>query len=735
MTDTTKDIAPIAGRLRLGTFLGVFTPTALTILGAIMYLRIGWVVGHLGLEQAIVVVVLANVITMLTALSLSSLATSMDVGVGGAYYLISRSFGLPIGGAIGIPLYLSQTLSITLYAFAMAESLYFFIPGLTLPENIVVPCTAALIIGLITTISSKSTTLTLKLQIPILMLIILSIGALTYGVLGENPTTVSETTITPSTEIGFWPAFAVFFPAVTGILSGVSLSGDLANPQKSIPRGVLSAVAMGFILYLIVPVLLVKGATPEALQNNSLVWLDIAPSAWLILPGLWGAVLSSALGSILAAPRTLQALANDGLAPRFLGQTSKKNGEPIVGLITSGAIALAACMLGGLNIVAEWLTVFFLTTYGALNSVACLETLTGNPSFRPEIQVPWWASMIGAIGCFVGMFAINPMACLLALIIEVVIFAILNQRALSTTWGDARSGLWLSLARFSILQLQRTKHDPRNWRPHILVFVRDVETSIPIVKLCHDFGQHRGFVTVMSLREGNFCEHVPHQEIHEETNQLLEQNNVTGFFQLATVPNFEAGVITSVQASGFAGLNSNTAVFGWSGEDPETLKRLLTIMRKLDSLETCSLIYRHQVPTSHNRDIVIWWKGKQLNGDLMLLLAYLLTKAPGWRNSRIVLKSVVHSEETQKERQDEFESMLEDIRIPAIVEVIIPTENTSLETTIQNNSTQARLVFLGLSLPSDGTESAYAKALIKLTENLPSTLLVRNAGQFRGSLL
>ncbi|MBN1551827.1 hypothetical protein JW979_10175 [bacterium] len=69
---------------KLGTFLGVFTPSILTILGVIMYLRFGWVIGNEGLFNTLLIVALANSITLITALSVSAVATNMRLGVGGA---------------------------------------------------------------------------------------------------------------------------------------------------------------------------------------------------------------------------------------------------------------------------------------------------------------------------------------------------------------------------------------------------------------------------------------------------------------------------------------------------------------------------------------------------------------------------------------------------------------------------------------------------------------------------
>lgn len=734
-TDSERSSPDAGSSLKLGTFVGVFTPTILTILGVIMYLRMGWVVGHVGLPATIGIVILANAITLLTALSLSALATNMKVGVGGAYYLISRSFGLALGGAIGIPLYLSQTLSLTLYAYGMAESFRFVLPEELLQTDWFLPVVAACIIILVSAVAGRSTELTLKLQRPIMVLIAASLLSLFLGAYFNTETVVSSTEMVTEQDVPFWAVFAVFFPAVTGILSGVSLSGDLADARRSIPRGVLAAVFIGLAVYLIVPLALFAGADQQTLQSDTLVWLKVAWVPWLILPGLWGAILSSAFGSILAAPRTLQALALDRLAPRVFARTHPETGEPVLGLYVSGAVALLAVSLGNLNLVAEWLTVFFLTTYGALNAVACLETLIGDPSFRPEIKIPWWASFAGAAGSFIAMFAINPVACCVAFAVEISLFTWINRRTLRTTWGDARSGLWMSLTRYGLLQVRNAQFDPRNWRPHILCYTANPESNLRMLSLCDAFGQHRGIVTVMTLLDGGLEDNPRHLEQQNATNTWLEQNNIQGFCQVATVSDMDAGIITAAQANGFAGLTSNTVVFGWSGQDSKPLAKLLKQTRNLAQLEKCTLIYRDVPNSSVNRDIVVWWKGKQHNGDLMLLLSHLLSLAKGWEHTRIVLKSIVNHDDIAATREKEFRSMLDDIRISATVSVLVKPPNVSLEEFIQAHSKSARLVFMGLPIPGVGEEQPYADTLARLTSGMPSTLLVRNAGPFRGHLV
>jgi potassium/chloride transporter 4/5/6 len=710
--------------LGLGTLLGVLTPTTLTILGVIMYLRLGWVVGNAGLLGTLGIVLLANAITFITALSLSALATNMRVGVGGAYW---RSLGLELGGALGLPLYLSQVLSVTLYAFGLAESVRIFWPGAP------VAVLAAVIIIFVVVLAVRSTVFALKAQLPIMVLIGISLVALVQG---ADFGGVRVPAFGPWTDAGFWDVFAVFFPAVTGILAGLGLSGDLRDPGRSIPRGVLLSVAIGFVVYMAVPVVLSTSADGATLRSDPLIWTRIAP-AILVVGGLWGAIFSSAIGSILAAPRTIQALAKDGLAPGFLGRGAPETGEPVVALWISGVLALGAVLLGDLNAVAVVVTMFFLTTYGMLNLAAGLEAMVKDPSFRPRIRLPWWVSFLGAGGCLVAMFAIHPMGCIAAVVIEFGLWWGLSRRALRTTWGDLRSGLWFTLARFSMLKLGQSKDDPRNWRPHILVFTMDLERNIGIVRLATNFSQDRGIVTVSTLMLGDVDEHAHAEAVARRNRQLLEANGIVAFTETAAVPELEAGMVTVAQANGFAGLTSNMVMFGWPGEEPERLTRLLGIVRRMAGLEKSAMVVR-PVKGSRSRgngEIVIWWKGRQHNGDMMLLLAHLMTQADGWRHARLVLKSVVEDIAEGEALRASFESMLPDLRMDVHLEVLDKPPGQSSMEIIKEASRKADLVFLGLGTPDAKDEAAYADQLLLLVDGLPTTILLRNASRFQGRLV
>ncbi|MEK6254924.1 MAG: amino acid permease, partial [Gemmatimonadales bacterium] len=394
----------------LGTFGGVFTPSILTILGVIMYLRFGWVVGNVGLSGALLIVTISTLITFLTALSISEIATDQRVRVGGAYYMISRSLGIETGGAVGIPLFFAQALSVALYTIGFAESVKNVFPQVD--ERLVALLTTVAVAGL----ALKSARAAIRAQYFIMGAIGVSLISFFLGSAVGPPDMVTVPLADVPRE-NFWVVFAVFFPAVTGIMAGVNMSGDLKEPGKAIPKGTMAAVLVGYAIYMILPVFLAMRADQNQLIQEPLIMRRMALWGDAIIIGVWGATLSSAVGSIMGAPRVLQALARDGVLPnslRWLGKGSGPEDTPRAGTAVTLGIALGAVAVGNLNLIAPVLTMFFLTTYGVLNISAGLERLLGSPSFRPRFKVPWYLSALGAVGCVSVMFLVNSVATVIA---------------------------------------------------------------------------------------------------------------------------------------------------------------------------------------------------------------------------------------------------------------------------------------------------------------------------------
>ncbi len=715
----------------------------LTILGVMMYLRFGWVLGNAGLPLALLIVLMASSITFVTGLSASAISTNMRVGVGGEYFMVSRSLGLELGGAIGIPLFLCRTLSLTLYAFGLAESVAPLWPVAWGPPPI--QWLAAAIIVLITAIAGRSAAATLKLQVPIMVAVGASVLALAAGVaLGGVEAPEMSPHYERSAGAGFWFVFAVFFPAVTGFTAGIGMSGDLENPKRSIPRGTILAVVTGTAVYLGVLVML---AVSAQVTGDELATLDAsAPPVWtritllgvfLVYPGMWGAILSSAFGSALGGPRVLQALASDGLAPRFLARTSR-TGQPTIATWTAGGIALAAVALGDLNQVGRWVTIFFLTLYVMINLSATLERLAREPSFRPTIRVPWFVSLVGCIGAVVMMFLVNPVACVCAVCIEVLIYAYLRSRAFKSGWGDVRAGMWTAIARYALLALRKGQRQAaRNWRPHILLFTANPASRMGLVRMANWFNQNRGVVTVCEAIVGDLATtEVDLEARRSDMERALEADGLVAFSEVHIVERFEAGIVDVAQANGYAGMQSNTVMFGWPG-GADGLTRTLRIVGAMSRIKRNTILAKlpFEAGPAEHRKIDVWWRGMQYNGDLMLLLAYLLNLNPEWRRARIAIRTIVDSEDEVAPMTEKLHAMVSEARIQAEAHVMVRPTGRAVPELLQEASADADVVFLGLQEPRPGEEAEAAERLNALVEGFDTAILVRSAGPFAGQLL
>jgi amino acid transporter len=490
------------GKKGFGTFGGVFTPTLLTILGVIMYLRVGWVAGNAGLLGAWIIILISFTITGFTGLSLSSITTNIRIGAGGAFSVISQSLGLEVGGSVGIPLYISQTLAVSMYIFGFRAGWLWVFPR---HDPLVVDLTVFAVIFVIAFISAG---LAFRIQYLILAIILGSLASVGWAAIqGSMQHTVTwwgafaGSAEDGFTGIGFWAVFAVFFPASTGIMAGANMSGELKNPRKSIPVGTMSAIGLSLLVYLALAWWLARSAPEKELLGNYTVLVDHAAWGPAVLAGLLGATFSSALSSLVGAPRILQALGEHRILPagKWLSKRTGK-GEPRNALYLSGALVLAALMLRDLNVVAPFITMFFLITYGMINLVVFLEQTLGLVSFRPVLRLPRIIPLTGAIGCLFAMFVINVTVTLGALVLIVLLHTWLVSRHLRAPFGDVRSGLFVALAEWAakkVTELSGPKE--KTWKTNLLVPVEKPEELRGLIHLIHDLVFPKGFVMFLGL--------------------------------------------------------------------------------------------------------------------------------------------------------------------------------------------------------------------------------------------
>ena len=710
---------------QFGTFKGVFTPSILTIFGVVMYLRFGWVLGNVGLPKTLLIVTMATSITFLTGMSLSALATNMKVGAGGAYYIISRSLGLEPGAAVGLPLFFAQALGISFYISGFAESIVKTYPGYDLK---VVGVTTLLVLTVVAYISAN---LALKSQFLVMAIVVTSLVSLFAG--GSSPALDLPADVVVPSRWPFWAVFAVFFPAVTGIEAGISMSGDLKNPSRSLPLGTVAAVLTGFVAYLIIPIFLsVVVKDRGVLITNSLVMRDIARWPDFIMYGLWAAAISSAMGLLLGAPRTLQALARDRIAPRFLGRSFGKRRDPRIATIASFLVALGGVLLGDLNVIAPVLSMFFLTSYGLINVSAGLEGLIGTPSWRPKFRVHWAVSLLGAFFCFAAMFMINAGTTFIAAFLAIGIYYMMKRRSLTAGWGDMRYGVLMQIARFAVSKMVDRKPDERTWQPNMLVLSGSPKTRWHLIELADAISHGRCFLTVAMI--------VPKSELStdrtvsmtESIQQYLNKNGVSALVKVHPSEDPFTGAQDLVKAYGLGPVVPNTVLLGHT-EQKESFADYAALIQLVHRAQRNLMIMREgeQTPVFGERSrIDLWWRGKRENVGLMLSLAYLLSRDARWTKSRFILKTIVSSPEEHDEVQKRTESFIKSRRLKAETEVIYGQSEDVFET-IRNSSEGASLVFMGMRAPEDDESveqySRYYQDLLKHTENLPSTVMVMAA--------
>lgn len=722
----------------LGTFSGVYTPSILTILGVIMYLRFGWVVGNVGLLGTLIIVTLSTSITFLTSLSVSAIATDRVVRVGGAYYMIGRSLGIEIGGAVGIPLYFAQALSVALYTIGFAESVV-KAPLIIATFGQLNQLYVALVVTVaVAALALTSAQIAIRTQFLIMAAIALSLISFAFGHPLE-PTTIEMWGASDRLSAPFWEVFAVFFPAVTGIMAGISMSGDLRNASRSIPSGTLAAVGTGYVIYMVLPIILAMRADAQTLIEQPLIMEQMAFWGPAILLGVWGATLSSAIGSILGAPRVLQALARDGVLPKwmsFLGMGSGPDDEPRIGTAVTLGIATATVCIGELNLIAPVLTMFFLTTYLVLNVSAGIESFLQSPSFRPTFRVHWSLSMLGALGCLAVMFLINAVATVVAALFVLAIYFWLQRRELETTWGDARRGIWMALMREGIFQLG-DEEDTKNWRPHILVLSGIPKKRWLLIQFADDLTHNRGLITISSVLPSGSRDVSKLPDMQMTIRDYLEKRGVQALVRVVTAPDFLVGARQLVETYGLGPLVPNTVLLGDS-QEPSRRDRYCELITHIHKAKRNLIVFRENSDRGFGarQRIDVWWGGLQNNGGLMLLMAYLLKSDIEWRRVQIFLKLMVPDAAAAETTRENVDRLISEVRIDAISQVLV-SEGRSFYDLLHESSRDADLIFLGMARPADDFDfRAYYENLQTRTADLPTTVFVLAAPGFAfGELL
>ncbi|MFZ0390435.1 MAG: Na-K-Cl cotransporter, partial [Calditrichia bacterium] len=562
---------------KFGTFGGVFTPSILTILGVIMYLRLPWIVGQTGLLLGMGIILVAHFVSVTTGLSISSLATDKKVKVGGNYFIISRSLGLPIGGTLGLALFIGLSFSVSLYIIGFSES---FLNYWDLPANIsTIRLTGSLALLLVTIVTIVSTSLAIKTQYLIMTAIGLSLISIFFGSPDFAPASPVMRPLKDAAPL--MVLFGIFFPAVTGFEAGVSMSGDLQDPKKSIPSGTIAAIIIGLVVYIGLVLFFSFRVSADQLVNNPNILLDISFFPPLVIAGIWGATISSALGSILGAPRILQSISIDRITPRFFGKGYGKANEPRNALLLTFVIAEIGILIGELNLIARIVSMFFITTYGFLNLSCALESWA-SADFRPTFRIPRAVSIAGAGICFFIMIELDVLAFLGATIFMGGIYLYLKRKELTLESGDTWEGVWSSVIRTGLDKLNSRVVHHRNWRPNIVLFSGGSDARPYLIELGRWFVHNRGLLSNFHLVENKSA-----KILFPKSEQAVRSGDgqYSGIFvrQMECGDVYE-GMDTIARVYGFSGIEPNTIMMGWprNSQQPQRFATLMERMMNLD---------------------------------------------------------------------------------------------------------------------------------------------------------
>ncbi|MEM9328738.1 MAG: amino acid permease, partial [Bacteroidota bacterium] len=667
-------------------------------------------VGFLGTAA---IVLISHLVTIPTAMAIAEIATNQKVEGGGEYYIISRSFGINIGAAIGLALYLSQAISVAFYVIAFAEAFdpvfewVFDQYGILLEDKRLV--SVPTLVGLAVLILTKGADLGLKAMYVVVAVLASSLvlffaGQTDYQITGDGYDFLGKVQNPDS----FFYVFAICFPAFTGMTAGVGLSGDLRDPKKSIPLGTLSATFSGMVIYLFIAFKLSISASPEDLDDNQLVMSQIAAWGPIIPIGLACATISSAMGSILVAPRTLQALAGDRIFPskylnHMLARGTKGKNEPRLATVVTVILALFFILLGDVNAVAAIISMFFMVTYGTICLISFLQHFAADPSYRPAFKSRWWISLLGAVMCVYLMFRMNPGYAFLSIIIMVALYFLITE------YNENKQGM-VNIFQGVIFQLSRRlqvflqkadKETVHTWRPSAICISEDTFRRTSAFDFMTWISHRYGFGTYLHYING-YVSKDSHQQARKELERLIDRAEVAEsrvYLDTIISPSFTTAVAQSIQLPSVSGKDLNLYLFEYSraqGPCDEQILENMPLVRAAD-FDVCILATSER-SFSYKNEIHIWiTQSDYENASLMILIGFVLMGHPDWREAEIKIFAIFPLQELTEQREKILEQIKEG-RLPISannVQLIAKEEGSTSKETINQHSVDADLVIIG----------------------------------------
>jgi len=571
-----------------------------------MFLRLPWTVGQAGILLTVVIIIMSNVVTTITALSMSAICTNGEVRAGGAYYLISRSLGHRIGGPIGILFSTGQAVAVALYVIGFCETVVLLAPStLTGDELNDIRVFGLMIVSILLVMAYIGTGWVIKLQIFLLGLLVCSIisvilGAFvtptdeSAGFVGINSGAASEN-VGPEYREGydFFAVFAVFFPAVTGIMAGANISGDLQNPSENIPAGTLWAILISTIVYIFMAIII--GAVVEredegsenGLYGDPLIMVTVAVpyiGGPLVLAGIFAATFSSGLASLVGAPRILMSVAQDDLIPAIkpFAVVRESDKSPIRGYFLTYFVSGCCILIGSLNAIAPLISMFFMITYGLINLSTFALELSKSPSWRPKFTYyNKWVSLFGFFMCLVIMFLTSYLIALAAIILTAALYFYIDYRDPPVNWGSARQARQFYSVEKSMMNMRNYVKHVKTFRPHSLVMTGEPQDRLHLARFIASMRKGYGITVYGNVVTGGYEETVKdfrHRKLDHGyfVDESVSNLKVRGFLSSVIAPNLRDGQQSLLCCSGLGVMRPNTLMLGFKKDWQEVLEQMKT---------------------------------------------------------------------------------------------------------------------------------------------------------------
>ncbi|MFT5761723.1 MAG: solute carrier family 12 sodium/potassium/chloride transporter 2, partial [Polaribacter sp.] len=637
-----------------------------------------------------------------------------------------RSMGVPIGGSIGIALYVGTAFSIALYLIGFSESFNnYFNLGITV-NDFRITGTIALI--LLTSIALISTSVALKSQYFILAAIIISLVSIFFGTREFTPESVSM--FTTEGSVSLETVFAVFFPAVTGFTAGIAMSGDLKDPKKSIPTGTLFAIGVGLIVYIGLAIFMAYTIDSETLKTDNNILIKIAFFSPIVIAGVWGATLSSALGGILGGPRILQAMSVDRVTPRFFAKGTGKNREPVNALILVFFIAEAGILIGELDVIARIVSMFYLTAYGFINITYFLESWA-NPDFQPTFKIKRWIGLLGFIACFAVMLKLDTVAMIGALAVISGLYFMLQRKEVKIKSTDIWKSVWENVVNKGLARIDK-KHDVHsNWNPNIILFSGHSEHQSYLLELSKTVAGRTGVVTNFNL-----ILDTKDKAPFKKTEQIVRDDifNELGIFgRQIKVDNIYKGIENIATTFGFSGVEPNTIMMGWpkglegSTEYANMTETLLHLDYNLLYLD-----FDKKAKFGTCQSVDLWWRETDSkNAEMMLNIARFIIASPKWDKTTIRVLFVNNKDIKRGIIKNKITKLVEDLRVIVKIEIVDNVmEQTPFYDLIKKYSRTTNLTLVGIPNYKIEQQAEFVTKTNDLFETIGSTLLVKAANNF-----